>query len=63
MLCFPHLLQSEPLTHSRPLLTLSSAGDILTLRDRSASVSMVSLSPGMHKVLFEPSEHLWQVWA
>ena len=63
MLCFPHLLLSEPLTHGRPLLTLvSAAGDIQTLKDRSGSVSVVSLSPGMHKVLFEPSEHLWKIW-
>ena len=30
------------------------------LKDRSGSVSLGS--PGAHKVLFEPSEHLWQVW-
>ena len=23
---------------------------------------MGSLGPGAHKVLYEPSEHLWQVW-
>ena len=23
---------------------------------------MRSLGPGAHKVLYEPSEHLWQVW-
>ena len=31
-----------------------------TLKGRSDSVSMGS--PGVHKVLFEPSEHLWWVW-
>ena len=45
MLCFPRLLQSEPLTHGRSLLTLASAaGDIQTLKDRSGSVSVVSES-------------------
>ena len=33
-----------------------------TLRGRSGSVSVGSLGPGAHKVLFKPSEHLWQVW-
>ena len=31
-----------------------------SLKGRSGSVSVGS--PGVHKVLFEPSEHLWQVW-
>ena len=31
------------------------------LKVRSGSVSVGSLGPGMHKVLFEPSEHLWWV--
>ena len=43
----------------RPLLTCTSAGDTQTLKGRSGSVSVES--PGAHKVLFEPSEHLWQV--
>ena len=33
-----------------------------TLKHRSGSVSVGSLGPGMHKVLFEPSKHLWWVW-
>ena len=48
--------------HSRPLLTHASAGDTQSLKGRSGSVSVGSLGPGVHKVLFEPSEHLWQVW-
>ena len=28
----------------------------------SDSVSVGSLDPGAHKVLFSPSEYLWQVW-
>ena len=43
----------------RPLLTRDSIGDAQTLKDRSGSVSVES---PVHKVLFEPSEHLWQVW-
>ena len=34
--------------------------ETLKLKGRSGSVSVGS--PGVHKVLFEPSEHLWQVW-
>ena len=46
---------------SRPLLTSTSAGDTQTLKGRSGSVSVGS--PGVHKVLFEPSEYLWRVWS
>ena len=38
----------------------TSTGDTQTLKGRSGSVSVGS--PGMHKVLFEPSERLWWVW-
>ena len=44
----------------RPLLTHTSAGDTQTLKGRSGSVSVGFL--GVHKVLFEPSECLWQIW-
>ena len=54
------LLYSEPLPYSRPLLTHISAGDTETLKGRSGSVSVGS--PGVHKVLFEPCEHHWQIW-
>ena len=47
----------SPCPCGRPLLTCTSAGDILTLKCRSSSVSVQS--PCMHMVLFEPSEHLW----
>ena len=46
----------SPCPCGRPLLTCTSSGDIQTLKGRSGSVS--ARSPGMHKVLFEPSEHL-----
>ena len=49
----------SPCPCSRPLLTCNSRGDTQTLKDRSGSVSVES---PVHKVLFEPSEHLWQVW-
>ena len=32
------------------------------LKGRSGSVSVGSLGPAAHKVLFEPSEYLWRVW-
>ena len=40
-------------------LTRTSTGDTQTLKGRSGSVSVGS--PGAHKVLFEPSKHLWRV--
>ena len=51
----------SPCPCSRPLLTHTSTGDTQTLKGRSGSVS--EESPGVHKVLFEPSERLWQVWS
>ena len=50
----------SPCPGGRPLLTRFSAEDTQTLKGRSGSVSLGS--PGVHKVLFEPSEHLWRVW-
>ena len=41
---------------SSPLLTCTSVGDTQTLKGRSGSVSVGS--PGVHKVLLEPSECL-----
>ena len=52
----------SPCPCGRPLLTHTSTGDTQTLKGRSGSVSVGSLGPGAHKVLFEPSEHLWWVW-
>ena len=52
----------SPCPCSRPLLTCASAGDTQTLKRRSGSVSLGSLGPGAHKVLFEPSKYLWRVW-
>ena len=40
----------------RPLLTCASGRYTQTLKGRSGSISVVS--PGVHKVLFEPFEHL-----
>ena len=42
-------------------MTCTSAGDTQILKGRSGSVSVGS--SGLHKALFEPSEHLWQLWA
>ena len=52
----------SPCHCNRLLLTCACTGDTQTLKGRSGSVSVGSLGPGMYKVLFEPSEHLWQVW-
>ena len=49
----------SPYPCNRPLLTCPSAGDTRTLKGRSGSVSV--RSPGAHKVLIEPSEHLWWI--
>ena len=62
MLCDPSLLQPEPLSPWQSLLTCASTGDTQTLKGSSGSVSMGSLGPSAHKILFEPSEHLWRVW-
>ena len=48
----------SPRPCSSPLLTHTFTGDTQTLKGRSGSVSVGS--PGVHKVLFETSEHLWQ---
>ena len=50
----------SPCPCGRPLLTCTSTKDVQTLKDKSGSVSVGS--PDVHKVLFEPSEHLLQVW-
>ena len=49
-----------PCPCSRPLPTCSYTGDTQTLKGRSGSVSVES--PGVHKVLFELSEHLRWIW-
>ena len=51
----------SPYHSSRPLLTSTSTRDTQTLKGRSGSVSVES--PGVHKVLFEPSKCLWWVWS
>ena len=50
----------SPCPCGRPLLTCTSAADTQTLKGRSGSVSV--RSPGLPKVLFEPSKHLWWLW-
>ena len=45
-----------PCPRGRPLLTCISAGDTQTLKSISGSVSVGT--PGVQKVLFEPSKHL-----
>ena len=53
-------LHPETWPCGRPLLTRTAAGDSQTLKGRSGSVSVGS--PGVHKVLSEPSERLWWIW-
>ena len=52
----------SPCPHSRSLLMHAFTGNTQTLKGRSGSLSVRSLGPAAHKVLFEPSEHLWWVW-
>ena len=47
----------SPCPYVRLLLTHTITGDTQTLKGKSASDFVGSL--GVHKVLFEPSEHLW----
>ena len=58
---YPGLLHPECYPCGRPLLACTSAKDIQTLKGRSVPVSVGS--PSVHKLLFEPSKHLWWVWA
>ena len=59
--CLPGLLQPEPVPHGRPQLTRASTGDTQIFKSLTQSL-VGSLGPGVHKVLFESSEHLWWVW-
>ena len=62
-LCHTQVCSTQsPCPFGRPLLTHSSEGNTQTLKGRSGSVFVGYLGPGAHKVLFEPSELLWQVW-
>ena len=45
------------------MVSCISSGDTQIRKGRSGSVSVGSLVPGVHKVLFEPSEGLWRVWS
>ena len=53
-------LSQSPFPHSRPPLACASSGDTQTLKGRSCSVSVGFLGVVEHRVLLEPSEHLWQ---
>ena len=61
MLRDPGLLQPEPLSRSRPLSHVS-AGNTKHSKAGLAQTLVGSLGPSEHKVLFEPSKHLWWVW-
>ena len=57
-----HILCLQGLRQAEPLSPWQATAD-QTLQGRSDSVSVGSLGPGAHKVLFELSEHLWWVWS
>ena len=60
-LCYSQVCCTQsPCPCGRPLLTRTTRGDAQIFKDRSGPVSVGS--PGVHQVLFEPSEHLWWVW-
>ena len=50
----------SPCPCGRPQLTCTTTGDTQTFKDRTGSVSVGS--SGVHKVFFEPSKCLCQVW-
>ena len=50
----------QGLLHPKPLPLWQATADTQTLKGKSGSVSVGS--PGVHKILFEPSEHVWWVW-
>ena len=60
MMCDPGLLHPEslPLWQATADLYRRHA----TLKGRSGSVSVGSLSAAVHKMVFEPSKHPWWVW-
>ena len=57
----PRIASPRAPTPAAGNLSHTPTGDTQTLRGRSGSVSVGS--PDAHKVLFEPSKCLWQVWA
>ena len=63
MPCLPGLLQPEPRS-----LWQTTADPCFCRRKSNTQMQgpqslMGSLDPGAHKVLFEPSKHLWQLWS
>ena len=59
-LCDQVSCTQSPCPYGRPLLTRTSVG---ALKHCSGSVSMGPFGPGVHNVLFEPSEGLWRAWS
>ena len=61
--CMTQVCRSQrPCPRGRPLLPHAPTGNTQTLKGKSGSVSVGSLGPGTHIVLFEPSKNLWWVW-
>ena len=61
-LCDPGLLHPEPLPLQQATIDLYLCRRHSNTQRQSGSISVGSLGPGAHKVLFEPSECLWWVW-
>ena len=62
MLGYPDLLQPESLSLQQATADLCLHRKHSNTQGRSVSVSVGSLGPGVHKLLFTPSKHLWKVW-
>ena len=58
----PGLLRPEPMSPWQATADLCICRRYSNTQSRSGSDSVGSLGPGVHKVLFEPSKHLWWVW-
>ena len=58
----PGLLRPEPMSPRQATADLCICRRYSNTQSRSGSDSVGSLGPGVHKVLFEPSKHLWWVW-
>ena len=61
--CLPGLLQPEPLSPGQATADPCFCRRKSNTQMQGPQSLMGSLDPGAHKVLFEPSKHLWQLWS
>ena len=59
----PGLLQPEPLSPGQATANPCFCRRKSNTQMQGPQSLMGSLDPGAHKVLFEPSKHLWQLWS